>query len=74
MHRPAPGNLAFLLRDGTFELVDLVLNTFHTCVQAFNLSLQVLHLEGQFTAECFLLVDGREGRLQLEEGLQLLLH
>ena len=67
-------NLALLLRDGTFELVNLALDALHASVHTFNLSLEVLYLQGQFTTQSLFLVDGRQGRLQLEEGLQFLFY
>ena len=67
-------NLTLLLRDGTLELVNLVLDAFNTGGQTFDFCVKVFYLQGQFTAQCLLLVNRREGGLKLEQIFQLLLY
>ena len=67
-------DLATLLRDGAIELVYLGLDTLDTRSQTFNLGLQVFYLQRQLTTQGSLLVNRRQGGLQLEEGLQFLLY
>ena len=67
-------NLALFHHDSILELSNLVLDFLHTSHQARNLVFQVLHLQGQFAAQCAFLVDARESSLQLIKRFQLLFY
>ncbi|MBP5731351.1 MAG: hypothetical protein J6W50_01395, partial [Bacteroidaceae bacterium] len=67
-------NLAFLLRNGTVKLAYLVFYALYARAETFYLGLLVFHFERQLATQCFFLIDGRQGRLQLVEGFQALFY
>ena len=67
-------NVTFLLGNRSLILFDILVYFLDTCVQPFQLILQVAHLERQLTPQRTLLVDSRQCCLQLEKILQLLFY
>ena len=67
-------DVATLHDDGTLELVNLGLDVLHTGVETCDLVLEVLHFERKLATQGTLLVDSREGGLQLVESLQFLFY
>ena len=56
------------------EVLYLLVNAVETYAESLYLVLQVFYLKWKFSAQCALLVNLRQGCLQLEESLQLFFH
>ena len=67
-------NVALLLGNRTLVVLDVLFDFLNTGVQTFQLVFQVAHLKRQFAAQCALLVDTGQCRLQLKEILQFFLY